>query len=716
MSRDAAVTEIPYVALGGVPLSLDLGEEHGWTITSGVQPFQAAFDLTRSRAEAIFERGKVQLASADGTTRTRDRPPAVGPLSFELRVPGKAPLEVRGLYVVATQPGATINRLGLLIVDQRWLWKRILLVRDYNRRRRAPEFRVLQGDVTPLQVAARAPDYYYARASLKDGTRPWTAKEILEDVLEELCGPGGYVFDDEPTIQDTVEGLELKGEGDAELQRVLGYLPGMQVYPGPDGRIHVYNTLKNGEIAAATNAGVALWGTGNWVVVDRSLIRPARVHVYFGREIEVRYDYLEDEQGNLRSITPGREPRDLENVLPSPDASLTLTSGRVVAMGTWITVQEALDAWAALPDYPDHAGPLDQARIRRFYMAGLTFLHHLFTMQVGTSEINQVWARRINALKEHWRRTFRVLPQWRDKVRSFRAYRVAIVDQENGTRARAEAYFDHVVKLGARGLTKFARGDDLGWNTESWAEDLADAKVAPAEVQVVDEDNGIIHISPRLDLGGLATAIAPGTVEADEIPKANAGEATTLWTKVSLDDSWKLSLVVTCVQDVPNDLGRLHRETVTAEEAMALLPGAPAPGVCRGPDFETMVSEQVETARWAWVDDQETALEEAFFDGKAPPLELMINPEIVRSLAKAQAARVMALSLDRGEGSFAVSLNPAVVPTGSLQQVTHKVSRPDERKVLTTTTLVMPPIVVQPSLSSLLPESHRRVVRRLVQP
>lgn len=715
MSRDGPVDRIPYVALGGVPLSLDVGQDHGWTLVSGTQPNQRIFDVTRHRAEAILARGRAQLAdpsSASSGTRTRDKPPQAGPLTLEIESPGRPKLEVKGLYVVASQPGATVNTRGVLVVDRRWLWKRILVERSYNLRRRTGEFRLLQGEVTPVQVAPRAPDFVYKRATL-NGERPWTAREILEDVLTELCGQGGYVFDDEPELQDAVEGLELHETGDEALQRVLGFLPGLAVYAHPDGKAHVYNTLRNGELAVATSVGPPLWGSGNWEVVDRSYVRPPRVRVYFGRELEVRFDFDAQE---ARSITRGREPRMLENVLPCPDPQLQLFNGRTVAYGTWITIEEALAAWDLLGDYPVSKGPLRMKHLRRHAIGGWSFLHHHYTAQDGLNEVHQDWARRINALQEHFRRTFRVLPQWVDKVRSFRAYRVAIVDQENGTRARSDAYFNYIVKLGARGLIKHSSGADLGYVMEGWAEDLADAKIAPAEVEVLDEENGIIRVTSRVDPGGLATDIAHGTVQ--EIPKVKAGEATVLWSSrnIHLDADWMLSVVITCAQAVPNNLGRLHEETVTADEATPFMPGNVKIGTCRGPDVETLISEGVETMRYAWLDSEAAAIEDVFFDGKPPPEQLAVNPEMVRALARAQAARIYSLLLDRAEGSFSVSLRPSVVPTGSLASVTHKVSRPDERSVISTTTLMMPPIVIPPSIMALVPESVRRVIRRMVQP
>lgn len=710
------VATIPRARLGDEPLSIRRGENHAWTITSGTAPFQAIFEVTKARAKRILERAKDQLAlaSPDGRTRLRNQPPPTGPLTFKIEAPGKPPVEIRGLYVMSNQPTADRNTTGLLVSDCRWLAQRVHVERSYNVRRTTGEYRLLQGEVTPHQVAPRVADFGYRRATLREGI-PWTARQILEDVLTEVFGAAGFVMPGKIPFEDSVEGLVLHEPGDEAIARVLAFLPGLSIFPGLDGRIVVYNTLDKSEEAAIARMPRLL--AGGWARVDRSLLRPAFVRAYSIRELELRFDYFE---GDTRTVVVGREPRSLENVLPCPDVTLTLVSGHTVAAGTWITFDEFIEALVLKNDYPGGEnsvfpggaglGPLTQSLIRRFYMAGHTNLMAVFAAVEGAGEINKLWARRIAAVQEHWRRTFRVLPQWVDKVRSFKARRVAITDQENGTRARADAYFDHIVKLSNKGLATLARNNDLGWPVNGWAEDLANAEVSPADVEVLDEDVGIIQITPKPDPGGLVAAYAPGALDVS-MPKITPGDATVLWGQVSLSATFKLATVISAIQDVPNNEGRLHCEVVAAADAVKLL-GVESAGECRGPDWEVAAGD--DTARYAWVDGRKGEIEEAVFAGAEPPNDLMINRDTIRDVAVAQAARVYAYLLDRAEGSFTVSLTPDVVPTGSLQQVTYGV-RYDGRKTITYTTSVLPPIVLAPSVQALLPESTRKVLRRMVQ-
>lgn len=706
MPADRPVEKTIRVTLGGVPLTLRDGEEHAWTITTGVRPHQRVFEMSTHRARAIFERAGAQLTvdSAASGTRTRDRPSPVGPLTFEIHRPNVAPLIVRGLYILATQPGSDPNTLSVLVSDRRWLLTRELVERSYNIRRTTGERRILNGSVVPIQVAPRAADYAYRRTSLKDGIRPWTAREILDDLLLECFGEGGFAYDDELNLQDGVEGLTTPRAADEALEAAFAFLPGVTIYPGIDGLIHVLNTLSGREQAAVKAAGVPLWGGGNWALVDRSQVRPPHVEVYLDREQELRFDFRSEE---LQTMVRGREPLTLENVLPCPDPTLTLASGRVVHQGTWITVDEALAAWALLADFPAPVGALTQKKIRRHYLAGFSRLHNFYSLD-AKGHPSEVWTRRIDAVAEHWRRTFRILPQWMDKLRGLKAYRVAVLDQETGTRARAAAYFDHTVKPSFRTLIKRGAAA-LGWEVNGWAVDLTSARVGPADVEVLDEDNGIIRVTPRVDPWGVAAEIAPGKLDGP-VPTMNAGQSLAVWSRVGLKQEFRLAVVLSGVPDAPNNERRLHRETVRPEDAVGLLPGVANVGACRGPVWH--VSAGDETARFAWIDAQADAIRESVYTGAELPRALLVNPDTVRDVARAQAARIYAWLLDRVEGSFRVSLNPTVVPAGSLTQVTHSARRAG-RAVLATTYLALPPILVPPSIP--LPERTRRILRRFVQ-
>lgn len=704
---------VPRVTLGGVELSLREEDEHGWTEQAGTKPAMRTFVLSRHRAEAIFARGGEQLSSGDARTRTRTSPPPVGPLEFIIESENRPTLRVAGLYVIATQPGDDDNTLGVLVADRRWLLQRELVDRVYNARRPSGERRLIGADLVPIEVATTVADFTYRRTSLKEDGTPWTARDVLDDVLLECLGPGGWVYDDEPPFSEPVETFSPPKRGDEAVAAALALLPGMDIYPGADGRIHVYNTLSGADLAAAPAAGRIVAGSGMYQLVDRRLARPAEVAVYTDREQELRVDVFERESV---TIVRGREPAIAENVVKIPDSSLTLTDGRVVHQGTWITIEQALDAWAADTANPTNNpnGPLTFDMLLACYPAGFTYLQNLYAMDVPMASGNPIWGARIKALEEHFRRTFRLLPAWTDKIRSLRAYRVAVLDAENGTPAPSPAFFDYVVKPSTRGLAM--RGQDnskAGLIHEDWAELLADAKPGPADVDVIDPVNGIFRISPRTDLTGFGERILLGTLDGDA-PIFTAGDvrsATHLWSQVGMSSEFRLSTVLTVVPDAPNNEGRLHREIVSPAEAQDAL-GIEL-GECGGPPWHTFASDT--TARFAWLDGKKDALLEAVYTGAEPPAEALTNPEQVRDVAVAQAARVYALLADRVEGQWAVSLNPEVTVAGSIRSVTHSVKRLGLTYLLLTR-LSAPPILSAPSTLALLPDATRRALRRLVQP
>ena len=69
----------------------------------------------------------------------------------------------------------------------------------------------------------------------------------------------------------------------------------------------------------------------------------------------------------------------------------------------------------------------------------------------------------------------------------------------------------------------------------------------------------------------------------------------------------------------------------------------------------------------------------------------MINRDRVKALAKARAAMVYSVLLDRYEGSVTVPLDPSILPTGSATQVTHTV---EEIEVLLGPAIeIVPPVL-----------------------
>ena len=700
--------------LGGIALNVPRGARIGWTMRTGTRPESRIFVSTSSRAQDILARAQTQFKS-DQRDRMRTSGVSKGPLTLEIKAPGFRTLVYRGLFVISTQPGDSVRTLGLLVADRRFFWNRVWVERRYNIRRRTGERRLLEGEVTPLEVATNTADFGFERATLNEGVK-WSAFEVLEDVLTELCGRDGFkiqpgVFGS--LLANDINDLTISDSGENALSRALAHLPGLAVFMDTDGKATVINTLDGSELQAVKAAGAPIEGSGTWEKVDRRLARPRLVHTGLQRESELRVDF---EEGRRATVVPGEEPLDMVNVIPVPEITLKLTNGNTVAQGTWVQIDDYLDAIALLNDFPPgKLGKLTQALIRKHYLSGFAILYNIYVAIEGTA--NPVWARRLSAIKEHWRRTYRFRPQWRDKIRTLRAYRVAIMDQETGTRGRAEAFHDYIVKPSEKTLAKLkGQNFDMGYQVQGHADNLKNAKRAPTEVQVIDNDNLIIRITPRVDSWGVTAAIAPGNIQGS-FPKTTAGDARILWNdpNTGLSPNFKLSIVLTATQAVPNSTDALHFEKVGPSEAADRLPSIPTIGPSSGPDWYTKIRAGRETARFAWRDEDSAAIKDAFFKGLAPPQSLMINPDRVRDLAAARAAQIYALLLDRVEGSFSVSILATAKPTGSLAQVTHEVVSSGDDWVAATR-FDLPPITVPPDIWALLPESTRAVLQKQVIP
>ncbi len=706
--------------LGGVPLSLVPGGSIKWALTSGVEPAQQIFVVTTSRAEEIMRRAETQFPTVDtlssyGVTATRAGIDRSGPLTLEVQVPGFPTLTVRGLYALQLVPAGE-NRRGIVVVDRRWLFSRQHLVREYNTRRFAGDAYLKGNEVSPIQVRDTQPDFVYRRGTLDNGV-PWTARRMLEDVLTQLVGVRGFEIGKLQFSADVVD-LRLNDSGTGALRRALAYLPGARVYVDPDGKIVVYDALDGGEGEMLDLAGTVYEGAPQVISVDRSAIRPKHVITLFDVEAEVRFDYAEE--GTQTSVA-GREPRILQNVVPIVDPQLEV-NGKTTARGTWVPIDPWLDAVKDLVDYPGgkngrtpgltQLGALTQEMIRQNYLSNFIHTRKVFVMaQIGLPDV--LWGSRLDAVDAHWRSTFRILPQWMDKIAGIRAVRAAIVDQETGTRAKSEAFFDHIIKPSRR-ASAMRRGDndDTAWNIKGYAADLKDAKPGPANVVVLESESGTFQLQFKNDPWGRGVRIAPGSLVSGA-PLQGASYSYLTWDslKIGLAPNWKMSVVLTVLLASPNNQLRLHAESVSIFDASRLLPkGGGSSLRARGPDWKIRIGAAIQTARYAWKDQFASQIEESVFRGFPFPRELLVNAKDIRAIAEASAARIYAATADRWEGSQTHGLNPALHPAGSLSTVTHTVT---ERG--TTTRLDLPPILEGPDIFALLPDSTRKMLERRIE-
>lgn len=700
--------------VGTEPIALRRGQSFSWSLGYGPQPYTASLETTAASAERIWQRAQLQFPTG---TRTRERSEG-GPLSIRFE-DGKRKVEVQGIYALELRPGSDFNTRVLTLADRRWLWSRTILERSYNLRRKTGDYRLVRGAMAPIQLGVRAPDYAYRRSTLNNG-EPWTALEVLEDVLSELCGIDGFTIDPDVKLMSTVEGLELHDPGPDALNRVLALLPGAQVFIGYDGRAHVASIYDQSEIQIAQTVGAP--NLGDWRVVDRSVLRPQAFHVYADREVELRFDHVE-ERGTQEAVTStiprsqaedldaGREDLWCENVILNPLYELPLdgAGNEVASYGEAVPVAKFLDA-VNLMDW-DPFQPSSETLTQRVIRANFLGAWQKLLLRYAFRADQQWDPQRLlvmNAIRTHWRQTYRLLPQWRDKIRELIPLRAAILDTENGVRAPASVFTQHITKFSQLGYGPFTNGQ-LAYEVDNYADDLSGAELSPFVLEVMDSDQGIFRVAPKLDQTGLAETYVLGKSSDSDLPSADTSVAKLFWHQVTLSPSFKLAVVLSATQDTPNGIERLHKETVSLSDAAEAL-GIEAPNAT-GPDQELLQTQ--DTVRCGWIDNQADQIREAFFSGADYPADLLVNRQTIRDIAVASAANVLAATLDRAEGNLTVPMQP-ISPTGNLRAVTHTLAVGPKSGAIGSTNLSMPGEAAGPSIWSLLPEGTRKILRRLV--
>ena len=283
---------------------------------------------------------------------------------------------------------------------------------------------------------------------------------------------------------------------------------------------------------------------------------------------------------------------------------------------------------------------------------------------------------RLLSIPVHWRRTYRIPNDWIDGALTggVKAYRVGIVDQETGTRSPSMVYANYTIANTMRNMFKGADvlgNDDFGksrgnapsiyWTLWGYPGDLTtyetgeDAesfiihpdyaytmgiidsrtKAAPATLEIVDEDQGIVRVDWKVDPLKLMDQIIPGHVAGQEgvLPENirdrikdeadhDIGQDVKTWaarggvprgwnwldaekqriTRMSHEN--RMATILTMIPAAPNDLRQLHKVTVEPKDIEEMLPEAARTGLknAKGPEMYVRVGQNITTARYAWLD------------------------------------------------------------------------------------------------------------------
>jgi hypothetical protein len=637
---------------------------------------------------------------------------------------------IKNLYVTRKTAGVNADTISLEIQDVRWLWRRNEIPRSYNLRQRTGE-NFLKGDGS-LEVKVLVPGVKYKPFSLMNNTTAWTLRDALDDIMADLNQVISIpVLDREIELEDYDE----IATHDEHMRLLLSLTSGYTVIVDDDGGVAIVDELSGEEAAEVEKPGHVIRNSG-WVEMsDNRYVRPAYVDVAFLPECELKFIYDADPAST--TVINGREPRTLVAVMPVPDKQLTV-NGRDLAEGSIISQEDFYSAVAGTEPvrsgkFGNLKGALSDQVIRETILRSWQ-LKNYYMVNGLTGDPEPLWVKRIQTVLRHWRKTFQVVKEWRDRIREFRAIRVGVVDDFNRARASARAYTDYTEFPARRMLNQrnSSQRRRRGWITLGYNDDLGLASEAPSDINIKDSDNGVIRVFIETDFEGTTTRVIPGVPVNGKLPfiiddGKPVGLFALLKAGVTIDKAWKLAVVLTCIKAGPNNSSRMYRVRVKPDDVKGLLkkdiPNA------LGPPLTVYVQESpTTTARFSYTDDLQEVLRDTidnfFFDGTDPVdladvervvagdrmTRLLNNKEHIAAMAKAAAAKVYSTYVDRPEGTFSFAQVPGrQFPrvAGSIDTVRTNVS-PDG---VITNSMFLPRKVTAKSFFAFLPPNVRKSIR-----
>jgi hypothetical protein len=641
-----------------------------WAIQPGTAPFQTVVHVDRDALPdptRLMGRSKPQRLVVEG-------------------VGGR--WEVDGVFVVDYAPAGDPYNWALTLADRRYWWPRDHILRRYNIRRRTGSMRLLT-EGHPVLVPEAVSDFGYELATLLSPGKRWEPLDALKDVLTILDGSAP----DHGVTARTVpmDDVELDDDGASAVTRLLRQMPGTNCYVSAAGQTALFDETDRAAAEQVLRAmGSPVVGKGIAAGVVYAAIRPKGINALLTVEQEVKFTSLQD--GTSYS-TRGSTAKYMENVMEVTDLSLTLTTGRVVARGTWITVQEAIDAFGGISGTNADGKAFSFPKLTVALIRQLWFSNFRNYIGAAASVAGVDWVQRIASIQKHFRQTYRISPYWMNRIRVIRAERVAIIDTENGTRAPAFVTQNYAINFNQRGMNFASQNQGIVVNTtNAYNDSLPLAKAAPFSVSILNMDLGILHLSAQTDMQGYATSFLPSALEATP-QMAPSLKDKNPWTDgtvlqganpAMLAETHRVAIVLTCVPSAPNSNDQLFRVKVTpsdVESSFSLPVGA-----CDGPEWEVRIGPGIATARFAWNDDFEDLIDKSFgvptnpTPGVRPTYKngdalaaanLLVDAKEVKDLAKAAAASIWSQMTDRVVGTQAGPADDSLHPTGNATIVVH---------------------------------------------
>ena len=612
------------VTLGNVALSAKAGVV--WKFVGGTRPFQTVMSVHKSKWPIL----ESQLGE---------------PLNLKIVDSRGVETSINQVYILHLAPSDHPSRVSFVVSDKRWKWASKLVVRDFNMPRKTGDRTAL--NAVPVQTQTVVDVYDYLGYSLRgDQEGKWTAKEAVEEVLEVLEGEGtasgGYKIESFP-IKDTtgsgtageftIQGVTLRDQGDVALARMLSYVPGAEVFINNLGQAIVFDATDIDATRQHFNdIPVSTYSGEHAVWVDRKHVRPSKINVFYQREVELFLEFEDDYSGGT-SAQPVRNRPYIENVCPTVDAfteiqgeydpEINQTPTKRVPPGTWVRFDKLLEAWDR--ERPEGSWPWTFKTIKEHWVKGN--LEGALGAQGKDVDNNANIALRVQAIRTHFRQSFRINSRYMSRVRSLRAVRVGMLDPVTGARAPAAVWGQACMipntkgeQMASRGTEETAklkvyRNIDMLRESQNQGTQIIETPHGPTRVNIVDEALGVFRLEWVGPASGEAGSFIPcklvndqnfdGIVPTrdlmaqDDLPMGIGlnvqGGTNGIW----LDDSLEYAVVLTVVPAAPNSELQFHKETVEASDIQDLFRREFGITEGEGPELNVYVPPGEVTARFA---------------------------------------------------------------------------------------------------------------------
>ncbi len=685
---------VPRITIAGLEIPGGKFGDHAFARPLGVNAPRMVWCVPPHVAEAVLQKQEVEVEWQ--------------PAGFT------QPKKFKRVVVVCEHPSDSPLKRYIELSDTRWYWPRIYVKQNYNLRTASSETELLKVDGSPLEVDPVASVVTYAPSSFRAGLAPWTADQVLDDVLTKWLRVkyqkrarsfGNYAPND----------VQLDGPGNVSLAHALAAAGGLDVRINDDGDVELVDAFMGAERALIEKwipYSLRRRGVMRWIRMPN--VAPAEVSVGYDADIEVRADgWLRAPSVVVDRTSDGSWPT-LDNVIQVTDKQLSTTdpvTGKAytAVAGTYLPEHQWFPAVAADTVVPAPQVPAQVSWTRAFacedYFAG--FLETWFvTNAFGSGEPSPAWINRYRSLKEHFLKSWRLNPSFARLCLpgSIRAVRARLLDAANQTRQPAAAYLDYCRKPSIRG-TKEEK--NFGWNvhgipgtpmtqavgaSKTYEDTSFPAQVvaidrclqAPVRVQCIDPVTGIFVFGFKKDVHDHAAELAPALCQLlpsndlDLVNRFNQGNlgaqsfVIRYWEQAQLVTTHRVILVFTAVPAA----APLFFCKVKPQEALTRL-GVQVTLEAKGPPMQTRVGPALQSARIAYADSIRTQIQ-FVFEGKDQAQAQItlqslrpVNLAILQDYAISVAAVIYAAMLDHYEGEAQVEFTPDAMPAGSLQNVVH---------------------------------------------